>query len=100
MKWMSERLAVGRQALRTLQEVLAEPKSRVVRDATILRFRYTFEPVWKAAQMYLEAEEGLDAASPKSAIRDSFQVGLLAEEQVQTALRMAERSQPDCAHLQ
>ena len=90
MERLNERLAVARQALRTLQEVLAEPKTRIVRDATIQRFEYTFEAVWKAAQMYLEAEEGLDAASPKSAIRDSFQVGLLGEEQVQTALRMAD----------
>jgi nucleotidyltransferase substrate binding protein (TIGR01987 family) len=87
---LNERLSVARQALRTLQEVLAETKTRIVRDATIQRFEYTFEAVWKAAQEYLQTEEGLDTGSPKSAIRDSFQVGLLSEAQVRTALRMAD----------
>ena len=90
MDRLNERLSIARQALRTLLEVLAETKTRIVRDATIQRFEYTFEAVWKAAQEYLRAAEGLDTGSPKSAIRDSFQVGLLGEAQVRTALRMAD----------
>jgi len=61
-----------------------------VRDAAIQRFEYTFEAVWKAAQIYLRFRESLDAGSPKSAIRDSFQVGLLNEDRARKAMSMAD----------
>ena len=61
-----------------------------MRDAAIQRFEYTFEAVWKAAQIYLRFRESLDAGSPKSAIRDSFQVGLLNEDRARKAMSMAD----------
>lgn len=50
MERYRERLTIARQALDTLDEVLAiaEP-SQIVRDAAIQRFEYTLEAVWKAA---------------------------------------------------
>lgn len=53
MDRLEERLALADNALRTFQQILAEPFSEVVRDSAILRFIYTFETVWKAAQLYL-----------------------------------------------
>jgi len=35
-------------ALKTLEDILKEKKSGIVRDATIQRFEYTFEAMWKA----------------------------------------------------
>jgi hypothetical protein len=71
-----ERLAVARRALGTLQKLsLLQGVSDVVRDAAIQRFEYTFEATWKAAQAYLAEIEGLEALSPRAAIRGSFQVG-------------------------
>lgn len=90
MERLKERLAVARQALQTLNQVLEEPKSAIVRDASIQRFGYTFEAIWKAAQLYLRVMESLEPGSPKSAIRASFRVGLLSEQQTREALVMAD----------
>ncbi len=90
MERLKERLAIARQALGTLREILDEKKTHIVRDATIQRFEYTYEAVWKAAQLFLRIQEGMETGSPKSSIRDSLQVGLLTDQQAQTALRMAD----------
>ena len=90
MERLKERLAVARQALGTLQEISKLTKTAIVRDAAIQRFEYTFEAVWKAAQMHLRAAESLEAGSPKSAIRASFRVELLTEEQARKAMAMAD----------
>ncbi len=95
-----ERLEVARRALASLQALPlggsdepaqgahdAETEAAIVRDAAIQRFEYTFEATWKAAQAYL-TREGLDATSPRSAIRNSFQAGALSEEDAQLALEM------------
>lgn len=64
--------------------------SEVERDAAIQRFEFSFEAAWKAAQLYLAEKEGIDAASPKAAIRSSLQVGLLSEADTRLALEMAD----------
>lgn len=73
-----------------MDQVLHEPHSPIVRDASIQRFEFTFEAVWKAAQLYLATVESLESGSPKSAIRACHRVGLLGDEQARTALRMAD----------
>lgn len=90
MEPLNQRLRVAGRALASLRKILSEQKSDVVRDAAIQRFEYTFEAVWKTAQLYLRHREGLDLASPKSVIRGFGQVGLLQEGQVQLALAMAD----------
>ncbi len=64
--------------------------SDVVRDAAIQRFEYSFEAAWKAAQTYLAEVEGLVVASPRAAIRGSFQVGVLDEKGTGAALAMVD----------
>ena len=55
MERMRERLAVARRALATLNLALKEPQTPMNRDASIQRFEYTYEAMWKAAQAYLGA---------------------------------------------
>jgi nucleotidyltransferase substrate binding protein (TIGR01987 family) len=62
----------------------------IERDAAIMRFAYTFEAVWKAAQLYLYEREGIEVGSPKQSIRASRRVGLLTDEQAESALRMTD----------
>lgn len=88
MDRLTHRLQVARQALATLEAVLAMPKSAEIRDAAIKRFEYTFEAVWKASQAHLQERHGLEANSPKTAIRASWEVGALNEEQARAALAM------------
>lgn len=85
------RLAEARRALGTFEELASRrERSTVERDAAIMRFAYTFEAVWKVAQLYLHEREGLDVGSPKQAVRSSRRVGVLSDEQAELALRMAD----------
>jgi nucleotidyltransferase substrate binding protein (TIGR01987 family) len=59
------------------------------RDASIQRFEYTHEAVWKAAQLYLRVNENLELASPTAVSRGCFRSGLLSEAQGRMALSMA-----------
>jgi nucleotidyltransferase substrate binding protein (TIGR01987 family) len=85
-----QRVAIAMQALVTLEELAGEPTGKIVRDATIQRFEYTFEATWKAAQVVLRERFGVEVASPKPAIRASFENGLLLEEEARSALAMVD----------
>lgn len=91
MERLSERLSEARRALATFDELVQRrERSAIERDAAIMRFAYTFEAVWKAAQLYLYEREGLEVGSPKQAVRAARRVGLLTDEQAENALRMAD----------
>lgn len=90
MDRLRERLGIARQALDTFQEILRFERSAVVRDAAIQRFEYTFEAIWKAAQLLLKEREGVETASPKAAIRACFRTGMLNEEEARLGMNMAE----------
>ncbi|MCX5973629.1 MAG: HI0074 family nucleotidyltransferase substrate-binding subunit [Coprothermobacterota bacterium] len=79
------------KALATLKDVLREPFTPIVRDATIQRFEYTFEAAWKALREYLKEREGILANSPKSCFREAFSLGLFTEEETTLSLEMTDR---------
>jgi uncharacterized protein YutE (UPF0331/DUF86 family) len=62
----------------------------VERDAAILRFAYTVEATWKAAQLFLADREGITADSPKQCVRASRTAGLLRDRDAEAALRMVD----------
>jgi nucleotidyltransferase substrate binding protein (TIGR01987 family) len=86
---LTERFEVARKALARFREALVAPATELNRDASIQRFEYTHEAVWKAAQMYLRNRENLQLASPMAVIRACFQAGVLTEEQSRLAVEMA-----------
>ncbi len=91
MERVGERLAEARRALETFEELARRRERSIIeRDAAIMRFPYTFEAVWKAAQLYLYEREGLEVGSPKQSIRASRRVGLLTDEQAESALSMTD----------
>ncbi len=91
MERLTERLATARAALATLHELVRKPdRSKVERDAAIQRFEYTFEAVWRAAQLYLREVEGLEVGSPKRAARAALQVGLFDEAHARQVLVMVD----------
>jgi len=90
MDRLKQRLVTAKRALQTFHRILGETKSDIVRDAAIQRFEYTFEAVWKTAQLYMKEREGLDLGSPKAVIRGFAQLGLLSEQQIALALAMAD----------
>ena len=84
-------------ALKTLQEILKEPYSLIVRDATIQRFEYTFEALWKYLQAYLNEKEGIITPSPKAVFRELLPLGFLNEDEVSQCLEMTD-SRNDTVH--
>lgn len=78
------------RAITTLNEILNEPFSIIVRDAAIQRFEYTFEALWKFLKEYLKEKEGVTSHSPKSCFREAFSSGLLTEEETVKFLEMTD----------
>ena len=67
------------RAVERLKAALERHKDEFIRDSAIQRFEFTFELAWKTLKTFLELQ-GLEARSPRAAIRGAFQVGLLPED--------------------
>ena len=91
MERLLERLATAKRAMVTLEELMSlDHPSQIEKDASLQRFEYTFEAVWKAAKQFLFEFEGLDEGSLKSVIRACHRVGIFDKEQTILALRMTD----------
>jgi nucleotidyltransferase substrate binding protein (TIGR01987 family) len=85
-----ERKGDVRNAAARLREVADTPLNEIVRDATIQRFEFTFEVIWKTLKFYLE-REGLEVASPRQTIKQAFSEGLIpTEDEADTWFMMLE----------
>ena len=72
-------------AVRSLEDILTEPFSVIVRDATVQRFEYTFELAVKMMMRVLEAlptTQNLDQMPYRDLIRLAAEVGLLTDTDV------------------
>jgi len=78
-------------ALKTLEDIFKEPFSMIIRDATIQRFEYTFEALWKFLKEYLREKEGIVSNSPKACFKEIFSLGFLTEEETVRCLEMTDR---------
>lgn len=90
MERLTQRIKLAEQALKALDEALEMPVTKIVRDASIQRFEFSFEAVWKLSQLYLRQKEGVEVGSPKGVFRACFETGILNETQTNLALRMAD----------
>ena len=91
MDRLTTRLNEAQKACGTFLEALAvKNPNPLERDGTIQRFEYTFEAVWKTAQLYLEEVESLQANSPKGTFRALGEAGVLSAEETIRALAMAD----------
>lgn len=79
------------KALETLKEILREPFSKIIRDAAIQRFEYTFEAFWKFLKEYLREKDGIVSSSPKACFREMFSLGFLTEDQTVQCLDMTDK---------
>jgi nucleotidyltransferase substrate binding protein (TIGR01987 family) len=78
VKELAVHLDITDQALQTLEEILQEPFSIIVRDATIQRFEYTFELAWKLFRKILKVE-GIESGSPRQAVRGAYDIRLIED---------------------
>jgi nucleotidyltransferase substrate binding protein (TIGR01987 family) len=90
MEQLKERTETCQRALKTLSEILSLPFSVIVRDASIQRFEYSFESLWKLLKGYLYQVEGLICNSPKECFREGLKVGVLSVEETETCLVMTD----------
>lgn len=87
MEAVNQSLSIAKRALSSLQSILSEPESDIVRDATIQRFEYCCDLSWKLLKAYL-AYEGIIGNSPKGCFREALHIGLLSEDEVISGLGM------------
>ncbi|MCX6162923.1 MAG: HI0074 family nucleotidyltransferase substrate-binding subunit [Ignavibacteriae bacterium] len=88
VKLFAEKYENAVKALNTLEEALNTEYSSFVQDASIQRFEYTTEAVWKCLQSYLKEYEGILCASPKACMREAKKITLMDDEAVKLALEM------------
>lgn len=81
----------AQKALQSMEDILEEPFSVIVRDASIQRFEYTFEALWKFLKEYLNEKKGIVCNSPKDCIREIFSVGFLTEDETKKFLEMVDK---------
>jgi nucleotidyltransferase substrate binding protein (TIGR01987 family) len=73
-----------------LAEAVAQPKSELIRDATIQRFEFTFEVVWKTLKLYLE-RQGHECGGPRLTLKKAFAENLISTpEEADVWLQMIE----------
>jgi nucleotidyltransferase substrate binding protein (TIGR01987 family) len=86
----TERQADVRASASRLAEAVAQPESELIRDATIQRFEFTFEVVWKTLKLYLE-RQGHECGGPRPTLKKAFAENLiLTAEEADHWLRMLE----------
>ena len=90
MERLKLKLNDTQNSLNTLKEILKEPYSVIVRDATIKRFEYTFDTLWKFLKEYLKVNKGISVNSPKDCFREIFSQGFTSEEETEKLLEMTD----------
>lgn len=85
-----ERQAEVRASAARLTQAVAQPESELIRDATIQRFEFTFEVVWKTLKLYLE-RQGYECGGPRPTLKKAFAENLIATaEEADVWFRMLE----------
>lgn len=79
-----------KKAIATLEEAVRLPVDPIVRDATIQRFEYSFDLLWKCLKAALWDAHGFDCNSPKSCFRKAFTVGLGSDVETEILLAMSD----------
>lgn len=64
------------KANQRLMEAIKVKPTQMNKDATIQRFKFTFELAWKTMQEYIR-DQGIDCKSPRNSIRESARLDLI-----------------------
>lgn len=90
MAHLEKKLTQLQTALESWEKLKDWPYSDVVRDASIQRYEYTFELLWKVVKLYLKEKEGIECNSPKACFRELRLPIKLTEQEVELCLEMTE----------
>ncbi|MBF0200640.1 MAG: nucleotidyltransferase substrate binding protein [Desulfamplus sp.] len=70
------------KALKRMEDVLLEQENSIVRDATIQRFEFTYELMWKTLKVFMEDIHGIRTVSPRQVFKEAFSLSLIEEEEI------------------
>jgi len=71
-----------RKATDRFAEALQEPESSIVMDATIQRFEFTYELMWKTLKIFLEDIHGIRAISPRLVFKEAYALSIIEQEDI------------------
>lgn len=71
-----------KNAVKQLAKALSQPESEFIRDASIQRFEFTYELLWKTLKVFLEEMHGVRAITPRQVFAESFAIDLIEKEDV------------------
>jgi len=90
-----ERFADYSKSLASLAEALKLDLSKfneveldIVKNGQIQKFEYSVEICWKIIKTFLSEQHGIETVSPKSAIKEFFNVNLVNEEEYELLIQM------------
>jgi nucleotidyltransferase substrate binding protein (TIGR01987 family) len=90
MDYLSEKFQQLEQALKMWKKALDAPFNDLSRDASIQRYEFSFELLWKVVQKYLKEIEGFECNLPKSCFRQIRMTLGLDESEIETCISMTE----------
>jgi nucleotidyltransferase substrate binding protein (TIGR01987 family) len=70
------------KAVKRFAEALQEPESSIVMDATIQRFEFTYELLWKTLKIFLEDIHGIRAVSPRLVFKEAYALSVIEKEDI------------------
>ncbi|MBF0540405.1 MAG: nucleotidyltransferase substrate binding protein [Nitrospirae bacterium] len=89
-----ERLRLKQETLKkayaSFEDIISMTYTKVVRDAAIQRFEYTFEIFYKTIKEHLRVKEGIIVNTPKSIFSEALGSGLVSEEETKSLLEMTD----------
>jgi len=68
-------------AVKQLAKALKEPESEFIRDASIQRFEFTYELLWKTLKAFMEEIHGVRTVSPRQVFKEAFALDLIENEE-------------------
>jgi nucleotidyltransferase substrate binding protein (TIGR01987 family) len=68
------------KAMDRFAEAIQEPESSIVMDATIQRFEFTYELMWKTLKIYLEEIHGIRTVSPRQVFKEAYSLSIIKQE--------------------
>ncbi|GAB6909957.1 conserved hypothetical protein [Desulfosarcina cetonica] len=75
-------LILFKKAMDRFSEVMKEPESSIVMDATIQRFEFTYELMWKTLKTFLEDIHGVRTISPRQVFVEAYSLSIVEQEDI------------------
>ncbi len=89
MDYLDEKIGQLKNAILRWQEAINAENTELNRDASIQRFEFSFELLWKTIKLYLQDREKIFCNSPRSCFREIKNIFSLSDDEIELCLQMA-----------